>query len=343
MDNPNLLSYTLYWRQLYQHKQQWYRHVLSLIMNYHSCILIPHFLMDWAVTALIFGPSPSRPLFLHLLAILLSLVARVTWIFLFRDPSQFVGLKRPGVKYRWTVLAACGATTVPNFVVHAVIMGRNFPGLREEAARLMAAKVGIVVSLMQIGLWGGAGGLCVWMVWRFLEDSEDEMYEPCVKSELNRRGLRGAARDSETGLEPYSDTPHSFVSHGQPTAAVGLLANAYAKQRREQSTAGQEPERNQQRILSHNSITEQEHVEGASENQNISISATSISAEDNSLTPLRCPTVARYDYMDKNHTGAHSWLFYPLIPAFLFAYSSIIAIPMIIFINQTKYLETSSP
>src|SRR5690242_19599746 len=97
----NIPSYTRHWRTLYQHKQQWYRHVLSLIMNYHFGILLPHFLLVWATTAIVLGPSPTRPLFLHLVAILLSLTARLSWTFLFREPTHFAGLRRPGLKYRW--------------------------------------------------------------------------------------------------------------------------------------------------------------------------------------------------------------------------------------------------
>lgn len=343
MDNSNILSYTRHWRTLYQHKQQWYRHVLGLVMNYHSSILLAHFLLDWATTALVLGTSPTRPLFLHLLAILLSLAARLTWIFLFRDPAQFAGLRRPGLKYRWTVLAVCGATTVPNLCVHAVVLGRGFTGLREEEASLMAAKVGVVMGVLKIGHWGGASAVCVWMVWRFLMDWEDEMYEPCVKSELDLGGGRRSVGELEPRPEPYSDTPHSSVSRGQGTAAVSLLAAAYTKQRREASTAAQEPERSHQRDIPRNSLIEQEHGEGAPENQDISISGTPISAEGRCPTPLRCPTVARYDYMDKNHTGAHSWLSYPLVPAFIFTYSSILSIPMIMFINETRHSKTPSP
>jgi len=200
----------------------------------------------------------------------------------------------------------------------------------------MVARVGVVMSVLQIGLWGGASAVCVWMVWRFLVDWEDELYDPCVKSELDGRGVRRAVGEFEPGLEPYSDTPHSSVSRRQGTAA-------YAKQQREASTAAQDPERSHQRDIPRGSIIEQEHGEGALENQDISISGAPISAEDRSPTPLRCPTVARYDYMDKNNTGAHSWLSYPLIPAFIFTYSSILSISMIMFINETRHSKTPSP
>lgn len=312
-------------------------------MGYHFIILLGHFLIVWATTALVLGPSPMRPLFLHLLAILLSLAARLTWIFLFRDPAQFAGLRRPGLKYRWTVLAVCGATTVPNLCVHAVVLGRNCQGLGEEEASLMMARIGVVISVLQIGLWGGVSAFCMWMVWRFLVDWEDEMYDPCVKSELDGRGKRRAVGEFEPGLEPYSDTPHSSVSRRQGTVAIGLLAAAYAKQQREASTAAQEPERSHQRDIPRDSIIEQEHGQGALENQDISIPGTPISAEDQSPMPLRCPTVARYDYMDKNNTGIHSWLSYPLIPAFIFTYSSILSISMIMFINETRHSKTPSP
>jgi len=237
----------------------------------------------------------------------------------------------------------CGATTVPNLCVHAVVLGRSFRGLGEEEASLMAARIAVPMSVLQIGQWGGASAVCVWMVWRFLVDWGDEMYEPCVKSELERREVRRAVGEFEPGLEPYSDTPHTSVSRGQGTAAIGLLAAAYAKQRREVSTAAQEPERSHQRDIPRDSIMEQEHGEGASENQDISISGTPIPAEDRFLMPVRCPTVARCDYMDKNHTGAHSWLSYPLIPAFIFTYSAILSMPLIMFINETRHSKTPSP
>lgn len=163
------------------------------------------------------------------------------------------------------------------------------------------------------------------------------------KERVGWEGVRRAVREFEPGLEPYSDTPHSSVSRRQGTAAIGLLAAAYAKQQREASTAAQEPERSHQRDIPRGSIIEQDHGEGALENQDISISGAPISAEGRSPTPLRCPTVARYDYMDKNSTGAHSWLSYPLIPAFIFTYSSILSISMIMFINETRHSKTPSP
>jgi hypothetical protein len=181
------------------------------------------------------------------------------------------------------------------------------------------------------------------MVWRFLVDWEDEMYDPCVKSELDERGIRRAVEESEPALEPYSDTPHSPVCRGQGTAAIGFLAAAYTKQRIEAPTAAQEPERSYQQDTPCGSIIEQEHGEGTPENQDISLSGAPISAEDRSLAPLRCPTVARYDYMNKNHTGAHSWLSYPLIPAFIFTYSSLLYIPIVMFVNETQHSKTPSP
>jgi hypothetical protein len=339
----NIPSYTRYWRTLYQHKQQWYRHVLSLIMNYHFGILLSHFLMVWATTAIVLGPSPTRPLFLHLVAILLSLTARLSWTFLFREPAQFAGLRRPGLKYRWTVLTVCGTTTVPNLCVHVVVLRRSFQGLGEKEAGLMAAKVGAVTSVLQIGLLWGACVLCVWMVWRFLVDWEDELYDPCMKGGSDGRGIRRAIEESEPALEPYSDTPHSPVYHGQGTAAISFLAAAYKKQKIEASTAAQEPERRYQQDTPCCSIIEQEHGEGRPENQDISTSGAPISAEVQSLSPLRCPTVARYDYMKENHTGANSWLFYPLIPAVIFTYSTLLSIPMVIFINETQHTKTPSP
>lgn len=342
MESLSPQFYTRYWRTLYQHKLQWYRHVLGLLMGYHFGILLPHFLMAWAMTALVLGPSPTRPLFLHLVALLLSLAARLSWTFLFRDPAQFAGLKRPGLTYRWTVLAVCGTTTVPNLCVHAIVLGRSFQGLGEEEASLMAAKAVVVMGVLQIGLLWAACALCVWMVWRFLVDWEDEMYEPCVKSELNGREVRGAVEESEPALEPYSDTPHLPLCRGQERAAIGSLAAAYQKQRVKASTTAQEPERSCPRDTPRGSIIEQEDGEGTLESQDTSISGAPISAEDRSPAPLRCPTVARYDYMDKNHTGAHSWLSYPLIPAFIFTYSSILSIPMVMFINETQHSKTPS-
>lgn len=343
MDYLNIPSYTSHWRRLYQHKLQWYRHVLGMITTYHFGIVLPHFLFVWATTAIVLGPSPVRPLFLHVVAILLSLTARLSWTFLFRDPAQFAGLRRPGLNYRWTVIAVCGTTTVPNLCVHAVVLGKSFRGLGEKDASLMAAKVGFVISVLQISLLLGACALCVWMFWRFLVDWEDEMYDPCVKSELDERDLRRAVEESEPALEPYSDTPHSPIYFGQGTATIGFLAAAYTKQRIEASTAVQESERSYLRDIPRGSTVEQDHREGTLENRDISISDAPIFAEDRSPASLRCPTVARYEYMDKNHTGVHSWLSYPLISACIFTYSSILSIPMIMFVNETQHSKTPSP
>lgn len=173
-------------------------------------------------------------------------------------------------------------------------------------------------------------------------DWEHEMYDPCVKSELGGRGIGRAVEESEPALEPYSDTPYSSVCSEQGAGTIGFLLAAYTKQRIEASAAAQERGRNHQRDNPCGSIIEHEH-EGTPEYQNISISGTPISAEDRSLTPLRCPTVARYEYMDRNHTGAHSWLSYPLIPTFIFAYSSLLSIPIGMFVNEVHYSKNPSP
>merc|ERR1711977_438863 len=79
-------------------KLQGYRWLLGLAASFHLTPVVGKLYWHYAT-----HHTPS--IFPDFLAFCLSVGARVTWLFLFRDPAEFLHFKRPGRAYR---LAVCG-------------------------------------------------------------------------------------------------------------------------------------------------------------------------------------------------------------------------------------------
>lgn len=67
------------------------------------------------------------------------------------------------------------------------------------------------------------------------------------------------------------------------------------------------------------------------------------STDNQPTSPLRCRTVARFDYMCWDRIGPRSWFSYPLVPVILGIYSTVLFGLVSIFVYENRYLRFPSP
>src|SRR5437762_1685523 len=121
-------------------------------------------------------------------------------------------------------------------------------------------------------------------------------------------------------MEPYRDTPTSPSSHDSRLSSDGHLSKAYAIQQvagpllNDEGNEGPQPE----------------HVIS-----NTSESTTSESPATPTI-PLRCPTVAPFDYMCQNRIDPHSWASYLLIPITSGMYNTVFLVLIFVLIYENK-------
>lgn len=285
------------WRELWNHRQQLHRHILSLLAAFHATTLLPAMVSGYIT----YHKFPS---FLECTALILSIAARNIWIPLFRDPESCFGHKRQSKEYKLTIYAVAGLTTLPNAVVHLMMLMR-------------AGSVGdfyVPRVLVSMALWGLAAAMCLYMVWRWLIDEYDGIFEPIVNV-----AAMGLETRNEVGqvAEPYSDEPA-----GEARVSGCELSDAYTLQQSRSRVPADGP-------------SPEDDVDGTAEQAEQEEETTATAMLTTSpTTTLRCPTVARFDYMPQNHIGFHSYLSYPLIPTILFIYSTYMAILIIVLVYE---------
>lgn len=246
----------------------------------------------------------------------LSIGARITWVFLFQEPDRFAGFKRPARGYRYVVIGTMVGTLVPNAILHVW-------------ALKMALRVaddfytGVVNAIIAIVLWVMLTGLVVWMALTILLSGDDDDFEPVVR--MKRRN-----NNTTVGIEPYTDDPITPSGRLNRIGESGYLARAYAQQRHGPSTI-RGPHSN---LL----IEGQQSVEPTIENTSASEERNRLSLNRDEAAPLHCQTIARYQYMPQANTGAHSWWSFPLIPLILIPYSTVILTLQLLFIREDRRL-----
>ncbi|KAL2066077.1 hypothetical protein VTL71DRAFT_2148 [Oculimacula yallundae] len=297
-------------RQIYNHKLQWFRWVLGLAAAFH---ITPNFgKLYWHYFT---HHTPSfRP---DLISFLLSGGARFTWLFLFRDPAAFLDFKRPGRSYRWVVCGTVALTTLPNGVVHIWAI---WMALKNDGIVLAGIWTAILAMIFLVPL----AGLVWWMAWRFLlgVEESDEDFEPTVK--------RGVAVIEH--LEPYSD--YASAPFTSARNHRGYLSLAYDEQRLDDQEPNQEPDVTVSPEQPHNE--ESESLEIMTSEQN----------DDNPAEtpqPLRCPTLARFEHMSESHAGPHSWFSYPIFSLVISGYAAILLIGLPIWIHQDREYKLREP
>ena len=177
------------WHDIFNNRLQWFRWTLGLAAGFH---LAPNLgKLYWH-----YNTHHTASVFPDFLALSLSVAARFSWIFLFRDPSTFLQFKRPGRAYRWMVCGTVALTTLPNTLVHIWALRMALRNDTIILSGIVAAVIAIIFLIPLIGLvW--------WMAWRFLLglDESDEDFEPTVKNNV-------AAFEDERQPSPPNVEPH---------------------------------------------------------------------------------------------------------------------------------------
>lgn len=203
------------WRQIYTHRLQWYRWVLGGAAAFY---LIPNFgKLYWHYST--HHTSSVPPDFL---AFVLSVAARIIWLFLFRDPAAFLKFKRPRRAYRWMVWGTVVLTTLPNSLVHVW-------ALRMALKKASLVRSGVMQATSAIVLWVPLMGLMWWMAWKFLlgVDDSDKEFKPIFKNSMVVTG--GQRQDFAPALEPYTDD--LSIPFTRRVVTNGYLAQVYEEQR----------------------------------------------------------------------------------------------------------------
>jgi hypothetical protein len=310
------------WRQFYAHRLQWFRSVLGFAAGFH---LIPNF-------GKLFGHYSTHPpsVLPDSLAFSLSIAARFTWLFLFRDPASFLQFKRSGRAYRWMVYGTVALTTLPNGLVH-------FWALEAALKSNTYLATGVVQAILAIASFIPLAGLVWWMAWRFLlgVSESDEEFEPTAKNNWTTFGRH--SQHLVSAIEPYMDDV--FVSATGIMVANGYLSQAYRKKR----LATQDPCSNRASVRNVETFSQPEAVTDEEEQEQPGNDASNATLTTDVAHPLRCQTIARFDYMSQSHSGPHSWFSFPLIPLILSTYATILLVGLPIWIHEDRKYKLRAP
>jgi hypothetical protein len=326
-------QYTHDVRQLfYSHKLQGYRAILGLTAAFHQ---IPSFGRVFTHYHMWKRAQPTTNALPDILTFGLSLSARITWLFLFRDPAEFIDFKRPGRVYRWTVWATVLFTTLPNVPVHVW-------QLRIAFGKGGSFHIGIVQAISASLLWIALVGLVWYMALRFLLcwNGSEEDFEPISKNV----GFAGHSQRRELllNVEPYTDDiPRSPARE----AVKGYLDQAYEEQRlaTHETLFSQDPNSTQPLEADQSEEVRSEEPEEREQVPNDGLNAVSSTSMVDGGKPPRCQTIARFEYMSQSHRGPHSWFSHRLIPLVLSTYATVLLILLPIVIHEDRQLKFREP
>jgi hypothetical protein len=333
MSSLDPLYYNDHFRLNFQHKLQWWRAFLTAFVGVHFGAVAGH---------LVYALMNSGPNFAHLkvldtLVALLDVASRVTWRLLFRDPNKFLHFRRPSKGYRWAVYIVSAATTIPSLILHIPIIFVSFKAERRTNALLGQ-------SILQLFLLLAVSSFYLWMVHRFLLGEDDEHYEPTVPflgtRTMSASSSRRQSVSSVVALEPYSNSSTSSSSYESHPASDSHLSKAYAMRWASDPLRSCEDLHGQGSGATETELTPKLKDSSA---PNPSESATSGSTDNQPTSPLRCRTVARFDYMCQNRIGPHSWMSYPLVAVILGIYSTVIFGLTSILIYESKHARFPPP
>jgi hypothetical protein len=331
------LYYNDSFRLLFHHKLGWWLAWLRG-MSFGHCFA--------ALTRLYRDQKKSGPSFAYVKAldrwlVLLAFADWVSWWFVFRDTHRFLRFHRPTKGYRWAVYIISATTTIPSFILHIQIISLN-----NKIKSLFG--LALIVCVLPLFQFLAASGLYLWMVHRFLLREDEEHYEPithllgnCTASTSSSRGL---SLSVAAALEPYSDssTPPSS-SHESHLSSNSHLSKAYIMQGESARLPAYELDEEDHGQGSE--VTGAEHTPNSrnASSSNLSESTTSGPTDNQPASPLRCRTVARFDYMCQDRIGPHSWLSYHLIPVILGTISTVLFGLVAILVFEDSLLADPSP
>ena len=298
-------------RLIYAHKLQGYRWLLGLAASFHLTPVVGKLYWHYAT-----HHTPS--IIPDFLAFCLSVGARVTWLFLFRDPAEFLHFKRPGRAYRLAVCGAVVLTTLPNGVVHIWALKM---ALKNDSLVASGRWPAIVAIIFLVPL----AGLVSWMAWRFLLGLEEnnEEFEPTIK-----------ARSSFT---MFADNPSSL--RARTAAADGYLSKAYEEQKLRELEVPPAHSSTQDEATT----VSVEVQPDAAVNTEQPLIETNMDVFSNDTKPLRCQTIARFEHRSESHAGPHSWFSFPIYSAILSGYACVLLIGLPIWIREDRKYKLTDP
>lgn len=250
----------------------------------------------------------------------LALGNQIIWSLLFFDLHSFLWFRRPTVAYRWAVCFASVATTLPSLCVQLRIIF-----LEPKTGQFR--KSGTTSSILLLALFLATCILYIRLVRRFLLNEEnDPHYEPT-------RPPLPEAEPPAFALEPLSDSSDRPPSN----ESSGHLSTAYKSQQPaipSPTHDGSDADR-------------QDHGSRALEAGHTSDPRSSGSSSEplggEPLAPLRCRTIARFDYVHEGEVGPDSWPFHPVIPVVLGVYNIVLSCMVLSLIVENAYAKLPSP
>ena len=323
------LSYHERFVLVFSHKLQWWRYLLcSVIISVYNSAVIGRLGSDW----ILLGPGFARMQYLDLLIVVLSLLSRAIWSYLFRDPNRLFRFRRPSKGYRWAVYALSFFSVVPGLLLYIPLF---------VLSSRMEGRFALGSSMAQMVCYAVPVSVSVWMANRFLLGEDDAHYEPTTASigALPKKGSSPAALPAYSDNPPNSHPPSSspLLSSQTQLTRVGYLDAAYSEQ---PAIGTPTPERIKDRRASSLSASQTRHdvqTHSAVDASNTNTSTSSVVDASNTNTStssvvdasnmststssdgdqLQCRTLARFDYMPQGRIGPHSWFTWPLVPLVL--------------------------
>lgn len=271
-------------------------------------------------------------------AALLSIVSSIVWLVVVRDPEGFLWFRRPSYSYRCSVITVSAATTIPNLVLLIQVLVESLATPSLTRHRL---KVSVLLSLLHLSFFLITNGLYLWIVKRLLLDADLTLYEPVapIRESLPRAPSPSAARARALGRH-LSSSPSADERQRLPE---GHLSRAYDLQR-----VSHLPHTNELSQLDRSGESRATEAEPAalttdSRGPNPSGAVTSGPTLHEQSSSLRCPTMARFDYMSQMRAGPHSWLSDRLLLMVIGTFSTIILILACIILYEDHSSSLPSP
>lgn len=312
---------------LFSHKLAWWRYLLCFVISSVYCSqLVGRLGSDW----MLLGPGFAGRKYLDLLLVVLCLLNRVIWSYLFRDPNGFLRFRRPSKGYRRAICALSCFCVLPSLLLHIplfVLRGRT--GKRHWLG-----------PLTQLMSYFALVSCFLWMVKRFLLREDDAHYEPTI-------GL-SASIDAvpydfpRAALPEYSDESHlgspipSFSSQTLLTP-VGYLDTAYSAQPALGTPASAPTEdygaSSLCAVQTRRDVDASPVVDGPNTN----------TSRSSHIPHSRCPTLALFDYLPQGRIGPHSWFSWPLVSMVLGSVNTLFCIlDLVLNYENTKARVPSS-
>jgi hypothetical protein len=329
MSGLDALYYSDSIRLLFQHRLRWWHNWLMGLSNGVIVAEVVHLYHDLRNL----GPNFVYLKVLDTLVVLLDVASRVIWFFVFRDPNKVLHFHRPSNGYRRVVCIISAANIIPNFILHIQII-------------FLKTRIGLGGPLVLLVNLLAPSSLGLWMVYRFLLRENEEHYEP-IAPFLGTPSLPTSSRrqsmSAAAALEPYPGSSTSPLSYESHLSLDGHLSNAYAMQfvsgslptcRLEEDFHGQGP------VTIGTELMPKPRDSGT---PNPSKLTTPGSTNNQSTSPLRCRTLARFDYMCQDRIGPHSWLSDPLVAVILGICSTVLFGLASILLYEHNYARFPSP